>query len=381
TYSPAMGMYLSSLKNRKGDAEAGRYPDENFAREIMQLFSIGLWELNADGSRRLDGNGHHIPTYDNSDITEMAKVFTGFSYGKNGTNNDVLTFHSTGINGNAFLHPMKVYDEEHEPGPKYLLSGVALNDVDNGGEALNGEQEVQATLDMLSDHANTAPFIAKLLIQRLTSSNPGADYLRRVVDSWRIEGAPERRLGRVIEAILLDPDVRNGNSSNQGKVREPVIRLTHLIRALEFGNEGDRYYFNANALDADLGQHPMLSPTVFNFYLPSYSPQGELADQDLVSPELEITSVVQMIGSDNLYQTFIDSGYNIVPPNYSTLLALEGSTSDLLDYLELLFSSRPLSEETRATMTTAIDSQATPLLRVKTAAHLIITCPEVTVLK
>ena len=311
----------------------------------------------------------------------MAKVFTGLSFSKNGINNDPITFFS-GVRGNAFLHPMKVYEGEHEPGPKFLLSDVVLNDTVNGGAMMTGEEEVQATLDMLSSHSNTAPFIARLLIQRLTHSNPSADYLRRVVDSWMISGSPDRRLGRVIEAILLDPEIRSGPALNSGKVREPIIQLAHLLRALDFDNGSKQFLFNSDLLNEDFGQHPMLSPTVFNFYLSAFSPQGELADQNLVSPELQIADVVQLVTADNRFRSFIDQGWgNRVIADYQPLLAFEGSTSALLNHLELLFSSRPLKLETRESITTAVDRQTSPLERVKTAVHLVITSPEATILK
>jgi hypothetical protein len=160
-YSPAMGYYLSHMRNRKSAPEINRFPDENFAREIMQLFSIGLWELNPDGSRKINGEGDFIPTYDNATITELAKMFTGMSpilsLGKAAT-----SFYDP-INGNDYTSPMRVWDEEHELGEKILFGEVVIP----AGQT--GEEDVQMALDILSEHSSAAPFLSRFFFQRFTS--------------------------------------------------------------------------------------------------------------------------------------------------------------------------------------------------------------------
>ncbi len=179
TYNPAMGFYLSHLNNRKSDDPVSptRFPDENFAREIMQLFTIGLWELNLDGSRKLDQEGNFIPTYGNQTITEMAKVFTGMSHSTTNNGRAATSFYDV-ARGNDYLYDMKVWDEEHETGPKSIVNGVQLD----GSQT--GEEEVQAALDALLEHPSLPPFLSRLLIQRFTSSNPSAAYLARVSRVW-----------------------------------------------------------------------------------------------------------------------------------------------------------------------------------------------------
>lgn len=381
TYSPVMGFYLSHLRNRKSDPETGRFPDENFAREIMQLFSVGLWELHPDGTRKIDQNGLNIPTYDNATITEMAKVFTGMSFSRNGINSSLVDFFS-GVSGNAYLYPMKVFELEHEPGLKTLIGGVVLNDTANGGEALTGDEEVQATLDTLASHENTAPFISHLLIQRLTSSNPKPEYVQRVSEAWHLRGGAESgSFKRVMEAILLDQEARSQDDPDRGKVREPVIRVAHLLRVFDYRNSRQTYPFRAKFLQGVLGQHPMLSESVFNFYLPAFSPPGEMAELGWVSPEMQIADASQLIDSDNLLKSMVESGYGGLTPDFSQELALAGNTEVLLDHLVGLLCSRDIAAETRAVITAAVEAQGDARSKVNTAVHLLVGSPEAATLR
>lgn len=381
TYSPVMGFYLSHLRNRKSDPELGRFPDENFAREIMQLFSIGLWELHQDGTRQLDHEGNFVPTYDNSTITEMAKIFTGMSFSNNGVNRDPITF-SQGVSGNAYLHPMLVYEEEHEQGPKTIIGGVTLNDVENGGASLTGEEEVQLTLNALASHPNTAPFISHLLIQRFTSSNPRPEYIQRVSEAWNgTSGSEAGRFDRVVEAILLDPDARSQMPFGSGKIREPLLRLTHLMRAFQYDNGKGEYKFPSTLLFNALGQYPMHSKTVFNFYQSSYIPSGELSETNSVSPEMQIMTDNQLINSDNFFKSAAEVGYQEAVPDYSVERSLVEQPELLLDHLEGLLCSRPLTSTTRAILLQACAEQETPEAKVQTLVHLIVASPEAAVLE
>lgn len=376
SYSSVMGFYLSHLRNQKSDPSINRFPDENFAREIMQLFSIGLWELNPDGTVKVDSEGNAIPTYDNGDITEMAKVFTGMSFSNNGLNGDAVGFFS-GVRGNAYLHPMKMFEEEHEPGRKELLGNVILNDIENGGPVLSGEEEVQATLDMLSNHPNTAPFISKLLIQRLTSSNPSPEYVLRVVRAWKMGGSDlQGDFEKVAEAILLDPEVRSFSRDHLGKVREPIVRMTAFLRALNFKNSSETYPVNSTIVDQKLGQYPMLSPTVFNFYLPSYRPPGALSATEFVSPEMQIAGVTQVIETDNLFRTAIDSSLWSVSADYQAILHKNLNDEETLNEIELLLCGNGLLESTRQTILLAMEVQPDSLSKLKTALHLVVGAAE-----
>ncbi|MDA8980909.1 DUF1800 family protein [bacterium] len=370
TYSPVMGFYLSHLQNRAGDSAVNRFPDENFAREIMQLFTIGLWELHPDGTRKLDTEGDFIPTYDNERIKEMARVFTGMSFSRD-RNGQVAESFFSAPRGNDYQHPMKVWDEEHDQEEKLLVNDVVLP----AGQS--GEEDVQMTLDALCSHENTAPFICRRLIQRFTSSNPSPEYLSRVSRVW---SANEGSLGAVIEAILLDQEARVSSPGTSPRVREPIIRLTHLIRALE-GHTSGSIRVNFNEIIDKMGQYPMLAPTVFNFYLPDHMPAGEMRSADLTSPELQIASASHLVETDNYLRKVISQGLNGVSLNLAPGIELADDTEALLDHLDRLLTWGSLSVATRAAVTSALTSESNTAERVRTAIHLIVNSPDFAVLR
>ncbi|MCP4416282.1 MAG: DUF1800 domain-containing protein, partial [Chloroflexi bacterium] len=206
TLHPLMGSYLSHAGNRKTDVAQNRFPDENYAREIMQLFTIGLFMLNDDGSLILDGENETIPTYDNSHITEFAKIFTGLQYDFDGDPHVWWTpdFESGWLNSYTAVRPMKMWDEEHEPGSKTLLNGYVVPDGQTGMDDLN------EALDHLFNHPNVGPFIGRQLIQRLVKSNPSAAYIGRVTAVFNNNGFDVRGdMQAIIKAILLDDEARN----------------------------------------------------------------------------------------------------------------------------------------------------------------------------
>ncbi len=376
TYSSQMGLYLSHLRNRKSDVALNRFPDENFAREIMQLFSIGLWELNPDGSRKLDLQGNAIPTYDNAIITEMAKVFTGLSFTLNdGTPNGSFF---TGGRGNDYIAPMKMFDVEHDPGEKHIVSDI---DIPSGQ---TGDKDIADALDALCAHPNIAPFISRLLIQRFTSSNPSADYVRRVAAVWNDNGAGVRgNLKAVTEAILLDPEARTPEARGDasGKVREPILRVVGLLRAFKARNASYTFPLISNEMTEFFGQFPLLSPSVFNFYSPEHRPLGELRNRGLVAPELEIATTSRLLLTDNQLRGAIDTSFYTLQPDLTAAIALAGDTDVLLDHLDVLLTWGRMSPSTRATVKTAANAQANATEKVKTAVHLIIDSPDYAVLK
>ncbi|YCM42392.1 DUF1800 family protein [Verrucomicrobiaceae bacterium 227] len=373
TYSPSMGFYLSHMNNRKSNLEINRFPDENFAREVMQLFSIGLWELESDGSRRLDSEGNDIPTYDNSVITEMAKVFTGMSNGTTMRGQPASSFYDLPT-GDDYRYPLKVWDEEHEPGPKFLFKDVVIPD------GQTGEEDVQQALDALATHDNTAPFICRLLIQRLTSSNPSPGYLRRVSLAWQ-EG--EGNLGKVVRAILFDPEARTWDRREgiRGKVREPLIRMTHIMRAFALPDESGRYAVSPSTLKGEFGQFVMSSPSVFNFYLPDYSPIGPLHDRDLVAPEFQIATVSSLLAThDRLKYTAI-RGHQGREIDYTEELAMLDDVESLIDHLDVLLTFGTMSATTREAVLDRVVNERFDLDRVRIAVQVIVTSPEFSVLK
>ena len=375
TYSPVMGWYLSHLKNRKADPVTNRFPDENFAREIMQLFTVGLWELYPDGTQKLDAGGHPIPTYDNEVITEVARVFTGMGFSTTNRGADLTTwFFNAGLPPEDWQNRLRFFPEEHDQDAKTIIGGVEIP------EKQGGDADVAMTLDALCNHPSCAPFLSRLLIQRFTSSNPSPQYLERVVEVWEESGG---KLDRVLEAILLDPEVLYpDDGSHQGKLREPILKFSHLTRAFHFEpTETEIWGFEYGKLRDTFGQYGMLSPSVFNFYSPEFSPQGEMRELGLHSPESELTTFTHLINTNNYLLNAVERGYNGIAPDYSVLEVLEPETGDMLDYLDLLMTGSTLTPANRLRIMNAVDGVVGAHWRIETAIHLITQCPEFVVIK
>jgi uncharacterized protein (DUF1800 family) len=293
---PCMGIFLSHLGNRKADLVNRVYPDENFAREIMQLFSIGLWELNPDGTRQLDAQGQPIPTYDNRDITELARVFTGLSFGNN---TDFALY------PREFTVPMKMWDAYHDCDAKTLLRGVQLptRAPSPGNTGTAGLADVWAAVTNLFEHPNVGPFIGRQLIQRFVTSNPSPGYVGRVAAAFANNGAGVRGdLKAVIKAVLLDPEARDPqmmNSPTWGKLREPFLRCVNLARAFNAASASGWYLLDA--FDLDHLQEPQRAPSVFNFFLPTHSPPGPITQLGLVAPEFQIINASSAITGPNYF--------------------------------------------------------------------------------
>ncbi|MDJ0750849.1 MAG: DUF1800 domain-containing protein [Woeseiaceae bacterium] len=281
TLHPAMGVYLSMLGNEKPDPVRNIRPDENYARELMQLFSIGLVELNIDGTLQRDPvTNEPIPTYDQSIIEGFAHVFTGWTWA------GVAQFDPPGflVPQSSQYFPMQLWDDFHDDGEKKLLNGTVLP----AGQS--GEQDLSDALDNVFNHPNVGPFMAIRLIQRLTASNPSPGYVRRVAEVFNDNGAGVRGdMGAVVRAILMDAEARPDLAMEiDGKLKEPLLRLTQLWRAYDAQSNGGGYPFGFAYIL--LGQGPLQSPSVFNFFSPFYAPPGEIRDSSLVAPELEIAT-------------------------------------------------------------------------------------------
>jgi uncharacterized protein (DUF1800 family) len=278
TLHPAMGVYLSMLGNEKPNAALNIRPDENYARELMQLFSIGLVELNLDGTEKRDAQNQPIPTYDQDIIEGFAHVYTGWTYAES------PVFQGARATRSNQVLPMQLWQTFHDTNAKTMLGGTVIP----AGQ--RGEADLAAALDNIFNHANVAPFLSIRLIQRLTASNPSPDYVARVAAVSEDNGAGVRGdLGAVVKAILLDPDARPDISLGlDGKIKEPLLRLTQLWRSYGATSQSGRYPIGAAYIL--FGQGPLQSPSVFNFYSPFYAPPGELRDNGLVAPELEIAT-------------------------------------------------------------------------------------------
>lgn len=293
---PVMGLYLSHLGNQKQVPGSNVYPDENFAREIMQLFSIGLWQLNPDGTRVLDTNGQPIATYHNGDITELARVFTGLSFGNNA---------NFQLYPRDFTVPMKCWDDYHDCNPKTLLGGLQLpaRAPSPGSNGVAGLADVNAAVSNLFAHPNVGPFIGLRLIQRLVTSNPSTGYVARVAAAFADNGGGVRGdLKSVVKAILLDPEARDPvlmSLPTWGKLREPLLRVVNFARAFNAASTSGHYALDQFTLDH--GQDPMNSPSVFNFFLPAHSPPGPITQMGLVAPEFQIINASSAVTGPNYF--------------------------------------------------------------------------------
>lgn len=295
TLHPSMGVYLSMLGNEKPNPTLNIRPDENYARELMQLFSIGLVELNNDGTEKLDGFGQPIPTYDQAIIEGFAHVFTGWTYTGFA---DLRQAFPTFLNQ---VEPMALYANYHDTEAKLVLNGETIP----AGQT--GEQDLDAALDNIFAHPNVGPFVSIRLIQRLVTSNPSPGYVNRVANVFNDNGSGVRGdLGAVVKAILLDPEARPTMPMEiDGKIKEPLLRFTQLWRAYDAQSDSGRYPFVFAYIV--FGQGPQQSPSVFNFFSPFYSPPGEIRNSGLVAPELQIATEYQNTYVTNwmFFQTFI----------------------------------------------------------------------------
>ena len=284
TLSPIMGTYLSHLGNEKADDALNIRPDENYAREVMQLFTIGLDELNQDGTAKLDANGNTIATYGQAEIEGFARVFTGWTFAGS------ETFKRK---SRDYVAPMQAFEEYHSQKQKTLLNGDIIP------QGYGAQESLQLALDNLFNHQNVAPFISKQLIQRLITSNPTPQYVERIASVFNDNGEGVRGdLAAVVKAIYLDDEARHYGSvlSYQGKIKEPLLKTVQFWRNLN-ARSPEGFYKTWNLVDR-YGQGPMQSSSVFNFFRPDYQPAQLRADA-LVAPELQIAGDATIIGTMN----------------------------------------------------------------------------------
>lgn len=374
TLNPVMGTYLSMRRNEKADPANNIQPDENYARELMQLFTIGLISLNDDGSAVLDQDGNTIPTYGQDEVLTLARVFTGWNFG----DADELQTNRTSIDSEIL--PMKSFEDFHDDDAKTLFG----EELPAGQTAL---EDLQQALDIIFNHPNVGPFVAYRLIQRLTSSNPSSEYIGRVAAVFNNDGNGVRgNLEAVIKAILLDEEVLQASeASHLGKLKEPLLKLSHLFRA--FDAIGKRGYIRYTNTLGELGQKPLGAPSVFNFYLPSYSPPGDFATAGLVAPETQILNEPTSISTSNRLLSFIASEQlsntaqgpiHGVDLDLSTSLALLDDNEALLDHLNTLLLVGRMSDAMRAILLEHIVNHpiASDELIVRELIFLISTSPE-----
>ena len=340
---PAMGTYLTFRGNLKANTTTGALPDENYARELLQLFTIGLVQHNLDGTPALLA-GQPQDTYGLDDITGLARVFTGWDWDTSGSGTTTPDYQR---------RPMVQVASRHEAGAARFLGATVPAGLDGAGS-------LTAALDILHNHPNVAPFISRQLIQRLVTSNPAPAYVQRVASVFLDDGKGVRgNLAAVVKAVLLDSAARTppaaGNTSF-GKVREPVLRFLAWGRAFAATSAADTWGVGDTSDPASrLGQSPLRSPSVFNFFRPGYvPPNSAVASAGLVAPELQLTNESSAVGYINFMQAVISNGIGDVKADYSGVLPLADDASALLDALNLLLAAGQLGAATLALLKTAV---------------------------
>jgi uncharacterized protein (DUF1800 family) len=364
----AMGYWLTFLGNRKANAATGVQPDENYARELMQLFTLGLYKINADGTQQMSGTAP-IETYGPDDVSGLARVFTGFNL----DSTDSTT-------PDRLRRPLIQQAANHELGTKVFLGTTIPANTD-------GFASLKLALDAIFAHPNVPPFVSKQLIQRLVTSNPSPAYVGRVSAIFANNGAGVRGdMKAVIRAILTDTEARsdtNLTSANFGKLREPVVRLTNWARAFGVTSPSDAWAIGDTSSSINrLAQSIGHSPSVFNFFRPGYTPPNTaISAAGLVAPELQITNEPSVVAYVNYMQTLIQSGTGDVKADYTAILTKASDSTALIDEINILLAAGQLSSATVATIKTAVDSigTTTPALlsnRVYTAILLTMASPD-----
>ncbi len=375
TLSPAMGAFLNAKGNMKENVAAGRQPDENYGREVMQLFTIGLVQLNLDGTEKRDASGNKIETYTNVDVTNIARVFTGWDFDTTQGASTVVTGNRTITNINVVRAPMRLTAANHTAlASSFLGASVAAG--------TDGAAALKIALDTLFNHPNVGPFFGKQMIQRLVTSNPSPAYVARVAKAFNDNGAGVRGdLAAVFAAVLLDDDARgpaglSGAGQNGfGKLREPMVRLVQWART--FGATSSRGSWKMGDLSnpaTQLGQSPLRPGSVFNFFRPGYVPPSTaMSASQTPAPEFQLVNESSVAGYLNYLQGVVRSGIYVnapdVPNNasnanngfditapYTAELALAADASALVKRLGLLLSAGQLSAANQTLIVNALNA-------------------------
>lgn len=397
TLHPSMGVYLTHLNNPKTIESENIHPDENYAREILQLFSIGLYELNNDGSRKLDADGSAIPTYDNNDIKELAKVFTGLGGGAladwvTWVDEPYFGLDLFGIDRNV---PMKMYNEWHEQGEKTILKNNVIPD------GQDGMVDINQAIDIIFNHPNVGPFVSYRLIQRLIKSNPSPAYVNRVATVFNNNTEGVRGdMKSVIKAILLDEEARACSylsDADNSRLREPLMRYTHVARALPKDNVYDRYWNNGYGYLETVKQMALQAPSVFNFYVTDFQPVGDIAQSGLVAPEFKLHHTTSSIGYlnevngwtiwNNLWYSWEGGTIGDEPVDLDTEYLHERAVDadNLLREYDILFSHGQLTDETRGiirgTLSQMSDDPTEAWNRVRYSLYLFLISPDYVIMR
>ena len=357
TFNGCMGLYLSHAGNQKAQPELNIFPDENYAREIMQLFSIGLWELNPDGTRKLDVTGEPFPTYGQNEITELARVMTGFWFAGR-------EFGQGGWTDRSGIKPMELHVSRHDFASKQIVGGQLIPAREPTLD--NAYQDVKDAVRIIFENPNTAVFISKQLIQFLVTDNPSPEYVERVQNVFVDNGQGERGdLGAVVRAILMDAEARSAlyfaHASQSGFLKEPAIRLMQLGRVFKVADTPNFQLWQLFTLEEEFNQDPLNAPSVFNFFKPHYVPSGLLGDENLVGPAFQILNSYSAISGPQEIWRFIQEGFSHPwredipqPFDYSEFIPFENDSDALVEKINILFCQGMMSEGTRAAIFEAL---------------------------
>lgn len=363
TLSPSMGTYLNMANNA-----AGEHPNENYAREVMQLFSVGTVELNLDGTPRLDRFGKSTPTYDQKDVEELTRALTGWTYPT------IPGSQPSATNPMYYQGRMIPVESLHDHGAKVLIGNVML------ASGQTAEADLTAALAAISSHPNVAPFISRRLIQHLVTSNPSGAYVQRVAAIFNNNGLGVRGdMKAVVKAILLDSEARRGDNAGElwasqtsGRLKAPAQLLSGLLRTL-----GATGFSGLENVSAEMGQDIFSAPSVFNFYSPDHMIPGT----DVRGPEFQILSNPRIIPWANFVNIVLNGGWPGIVVDLSGWIALAGNTEALLDHLDRWLFHDSMLSATRTAIAQAINAYPPSQLatRARIALYVAATSPEYTV--
>ncbi|MCB1929215.1 MAG: DUF1800 family protein [Rhodocyclaceae bacterium] len=384
TFDPVMGHYLTVVRSQAATGPDGAQPDENYAREILQLMSIGLDLLRPNGQPRLDRDGNRIPTFDQDTILAFARAFTGLNYDLGEVDDNPCR--GWAGRGTDFTRPMVLCDRFHDHGEKRLLAESSSAAIIPAGQG--AERDIRDALDNIAGHPNVSPFLARRLIERFVTSNPSPAYIRRVADAFDNSGG---NLGATVKAVLLDDEARSERVADRdyaGKMREPLLLVTGLWRAFDGSLEG---LDPRIARIEPFGQSPQASPSVFNFFQPEYQPAIDtsavrlpayIEDSGLYAPEMQVMTELATIQTHNDLRVLIHGNASQVPLALDDELAmLRRTPEELVSHLDQLLLAGTMSEALHTAIARVIESPATnsewPLRqRLYDILYLIVTSPE-----
>ena len=402
TLNPAMGYYLNTKGNRKENTATGRVPDENYAREVMQLFSLGLHQLNLDGTEKRDASGNKLESYTQSDITNLARVFTGWDFDQTQNVNTVPPGSSRNIPNTVYTRiPLRLTASNHSTLAASFLGATVAADTD-------GVAALKTALDTLFNHPNVGPFFGKQMIQRLVTSNPSPAYVARVASAFNNNGAGVRGdLQAVFAAVLLDDEARSPAGLTQngfGKLREPILRMVQWGRTFGINSARGSWKMGDTSNPAtQLGQSPLRSPSVFNFFRPGYVPPSSALSATLTpAPEFQLVNETTVGGYLNFMQDVIQRGINCPEPGvpqaaytnyqydvkatYSREMSLVTDATALVRHLSLVLTAGQIAPGSdnellmvnalNATPVTASSSADVKQRRVWAAVLMIMACPQ-----